>query len=68
MTDYTKTITGSSTFTDGNTIKCDNATITVEKSSTGVFKGLEAIGKVTLNCTSCPVSAPLPLVVWPGLG
>lgn len=50
MTDYTKTITGSSTFTDGNTIKCDHATITVEKSSTGVFKGLEAIGKVTLNC------------------
>jgi hypothetical protein len=52
MSDFNKTITGASTFTDGNDIKCTNANITVEKASTAVFAGLEATDKVTLTCTS----------------
>lgn len=50
MTDYNKTISDASTFTDGNTLKYTNATITVDKASTGVFAGLEVTNKVVLNC------------------
>jgi len=50
MTDYNRTVSDASTFTDGNTLKYENATITVDKASTAVFAGLEITKDVTLIC------------------
>ena len=50
MSDYTKVVQGSSTFTDGNMLKVDKANITVKESSTAVFAGLTCAGDLVINC------------------
>lgn len=49
MSIFTKTVSGASTFHDGNTLNYGSANITVEGSSTAVFNGLVCTGDVTLN-------------------
>jgi hypothetical protein len=50
MVEYTKTVEGASTFTDGNILEVDRATITVKESSTAVFAGLTCSGSANLTC------------------
>jgi hypothetical protein len=50
MSDYTKVVQGSSTFSDGNMLKVDKASITVKESSTAVFAGLTCAGDLVISC------------------
>lgn len=50
MGEYTKTVEGASTFTDGNILEVDGATITVKGASTAVFAGLICSGTANLTC------------------
>ncbi|TCL08039.1 hypothetical protein BXY66_0071 [Shimia isoporae] len=48
--DYSKTISGSTTYHDGNTVNCHNANIIVENSSTATFANIVCTGTAYLTC------------------